>query len=857
MQSIQSTLGDSISASLAAGLSSINAVIADLQAQVDSIASSEQADTISSTLGDVQDTLDELLASNNVFSGDLTINSVPTLEFASNLGDKVNIVNGNVFIEQNADMDPAVLQEVCDRLMTITGNINVRAQTSSAPAVQFPNLTGVTNVVIAQAGSISFPVLLSSSKIVLGDNYSSRVDGVIDFSALTRVNSISTAIVNVGWALASEALNTISFSKASNINFAALPYYSPRTLSIVGDQNTDLNLASLENKDANGNARDYTLNIDGAAELNVPGVLDGKITVTDVVNVILPEYVGEITVNSGVEILTMGKLSENLTATGNDLITVDITSASAGVEINFTGATALTDAKIAGKLKTATFSGNADLTSLIISAELINLTINNTALAEASLDHTNGDLAKGGSLVVTNNEDLVTLAASKIDGLKTLTITSNDELESISFDSLAATPTDGSGVSVTIGGSAANANALNAFDILQENATDGTFNSGDSGLDSLKAFLTAAAAINASTLTVYFDSADTYTSAAGVTTNNLTIAANAGNLVVVNKDASTGDSGAKRSWVITIPGTVGAAYSLTANGATIMFNQEATKESTVAGILTAANINNFDINGVTLTANANASPQATLTLGKAAGAPISATATSTASANSVSLSIGDYSAKIYLVATLDAGFTAKPISASNKAAENQFVVNGSTTVSNVLTALANEFNNPSTISPYSVAVPATGAASQTATIISQDWSDAHTGKAVKFTQTSSSGATTHLGALQINTVVGSDDVLQGTDVQVTLTSKVPGETLSTIGNPPNGLSFTATVTAAAGVAGFSAVASGGSIAELGAYSTVTTLAGTTYTKSNFDSGSATNVGLNGTMGANLNRIPWL
>ncbi|MDA8993366.1 hypothetical protein N9F74_02000 [Flavobacteriaceae bacterium] len=792
-----------------------------------------------------------------MFSGDLTINSVPTLEFASNLGDKVNIVNGNVFIEQNADMDPAVLQEVCDRLMTITGNINIRAQTSSAPAVQFPNLTGVTNVVIAQAGSISFPALLSSSKIVLGDNYSSRVDGVIDFSALTRVNSISTATVNVGWALASEALNTISFSKASNMNFAAVPYYSPRTLIIVGDQNTDLNLASLENKDVNGNARDYTLNIDGAAELNVPGVLDGKITVTDVVNVILPEYVGEITVNSGVEILTMGKLSENLTATGNenDLITVDITSASAGVEINFTGATALTDAKIAGKLKTATFSGNADLTSLIISAELINLTINNTALAEASLDHTNGDLAKGGSLVVTNNEDLVTLAASKIDGLKTLTITNNDELESISFDSLAATPTDGSGVSVTIGGSAANANALNAFDILQENATDGTFNSGDSGLDSLKAFLTAAAAINASTLTVYFDSADTYTSAAGVTTNNLTIAANAGNLVVVNKDASTGDSGAKRSWVITATGS--GTYDLTANGATITFNQEATNASTVAGILAAANLNNFDANGVTLTANANAAPQAMFTLSKLASDVVtSTTVTSTANAESISLSIGDYSAKLYLVTTADAGFTAKPISDSNKAAENQFVVTGSTLVNDVLMALALEFNNPMD-SPYNLFSISTGAVSQTATIRTRDLSDAHNGKAVKFTQTSSSGASTHLGALQINTVVGSDDVLQGTDVQVTLTSKVPGETLSTIGNPPNGLSFTATVTAAAGVAGFSAVASGSSIGELGAYSTVTTLAGTTYTKSNSDSGSATNVGLNGTMGANLNRIPWL
>ena len=173
--------------------------------------------------------------------------------------------------------------------------------------------------------------MVSSSKIVLGDNYSSRVDGAIDFSALTRVNSISTATVNVGWALASEALNRISFSKASDINFAALPYYSPRTLNIIGDKDTVLNLSALENKD--GNARDYTLNIDGAAELNVDGVLDGSITVTDVINVILPEYVGKITVNSGVEVLTMGKLSENLTATGNenDLITVDITSASAGL----------------------------------------------------------------------------------------------------------------------------------------------------------------------------------------------------------------------------------------------------------------------------------------------------------------------------------------------------------------------------------------------------------------------------------------------------------------------------------------------------------------------------------------------
>ena len=147
-------------------------------------------------------------------------------------------------------------------------------------------------------------------------------------------------------------------------------------------------------------------------------------------------------------------------------------------------------------------------------------------------------------------------------------------------------------------------------------------------------------------------------------------------------------------------------------------------------------------------------------------------------------------------------------------------------------------------------------AEQNATIRTQDLSDAHNGKAVKFTQTSSSSAPTYLRDIQINTVVGSDDVLQGTAVQVTQVSKVPGETLSTIGNPVDVTATTSVATVGPGMAGFSALG-GATIMELGASSTATTLAGTTYTQTTSDSGSATNVGLNGTTGANLNRIPWL
>jgi len=90
--SIQGSLGPAIDAALADGLSSIIAVIAQLEAQVDNIATGEDVDDINSSLDQVELDLEELLASNNVFTGDLTINSLSTLTFAESLGDKVNVL---------------------------------------------------------------------------------------------------------------------------------------------------------------------------------------------------------------------------------------------------------------------------------------------------------------------------------------------------------------------------------------------------------------------------------------------------------------------------------------------------------------------------------------------------------------------------------------------------------------------------------------------------------------------------------------------------------------------------------------------------------------------------------------------
>jgi hypothetical protein len=93
---------------------------------------------------------------------------------------------------------------------------------------------------------------------------------------------------------------------------------------------------------------------------------------------------------------------------------------------------------------------------------------------------------------------------------------------------------------------------------------------------------------------------------------------------------------------------------------------------------------------------------------------------------------------------------------------------------------------------------------------------------------------------------------------ITVVSKVAGETLSNVGNPPDLNTISAGTTATAGDAGFVSIGGGAVLRELGAYSTETTLAGVTYTEDITDSPSATKVGLNaGMTAAPVNRIGWL
>jgi hypothetical protein len=177
VNSIEGSLGTAIDAALADGLTSINEVIAALQAQVDNIATSEDVDNITETLGGVEQDLQDLLDSNNVYSNPVNIYNVATLDFADALGDRLNIVNSPINIYAIPEMDSIKLQTVVNRIKVVVGNFNYFAKNSEIATISFNSLSAVLDLIVAAPHNLSFSTLSSAGKITLGTNYDNKVKG--------------------------------------------------------------------------------------------------------------------------------------------------------------------------------------------------------------------------------------------------------------------------------------------------------------------------------------------------------------------------------------------------------------------------------------------------------------------------------------------------------------------------------------------------------------------------------------------------------------------------------------------------------------------------------------------------------
>ena len=574
---------------LESSLASLAATVEALQADLAAADTSAEVAELTTSLAAVQADLAELLASNNVYSTDLVINSPATLEFAQNLGDKLTIVNANVTIDVDATMDIAAVQEVTNKFVTIVKDLNYYAASSTIGAVTFDNLTSAGDIAIAQAGSYVFPKLQNATDIYLGSNYSSKV-AVVDLRSLAKVTSLNTSTIaaadTAGSTPATNTANTVSFSQATEIHLTAVPYYGAN-LTVLGKAGSVLDMTAFASVDADGDEVNYSLNITGPASVSLTKFTKGAASFTDVATVSLKNHRGNVTLD-GVTSFTSDKLVGTLSLSStNDLEVIDITGAldddatlttadktypsvdlssqtaltSATLAggfgtVNLTGASNLTDITNTAQISTLTLSGNNDLTEATIGGKINSLTITGADdLLSLELTHETftSTTLKSGSLVVTNNPKLESLTSSA-DKLSTLTVTGNGSLATIDFTGLKTIGGDTT-ATVTIGGASAG-NALNATKIVDTyNATvttqasnTGAFTS-TSGMSTLKTYLAAAAAAPSVTgVKAFFDTADLHiaeasTSADNVEQNSLkiTTAGDVDELTVVNvtKDVST------------------------------------------------------------------------------------------------------------------------------------------------------------------------------------------------------------------------------------------------------------------------------------------------------------------------------
>jgi hypothetical protein len=596
-----SSISAAVDSALADGLAEIMADVAALEASLADVASGADLEAINGALADAQNSLNDLLTSSNVYSDDVIVNNETTLTWAKGLGSKLAIVNGNVSIYVDENMSITDVQEVVDNIGTVVGSFSYFAKSSTIEGVTFNNIVGTGDIEVAQAESYSFTSLTSAGDIYLGSDYSSKVT-VVNFESLTTVGSFSTSDLSysaTGVAAttiteASGTDNTIDFSKATNIHLTALPRYDNGSLTIKADEDSTILIDALSSVDEDGDEEALNLTVEGATTLNFSKITkgnivatkigtltggsdhDGNVTMSEVVNAVLPGASGTITISDNASLETLhviGGLANRTAAETADTATpaIDLTNQTALSSVILEGTlgavtlsgnsnltavtfTASADAlkiingddletlSIAGKAHSIEISGNDDLESLTITTEL-NTAKGNTSAAKTS-----------GSLIIKDNSKLASVA-SAYDPVKTLTITNNDKLASLDFTGTALVGGATDKANVTIGGSSANANALNASKVQNDYevtaptapAVGAGSISDESGLSTLKTYLTAAVAA-ATSVKVYLDTIDLYVdeAAPGSTdteTNDVSWTSNSSKLVVVDWVPSVSSGG--------------------------------------------------------------------------------------------------------------------------------------------------------------------------------------------------------------------------------------------------------------------------------------------------------------------------
>lgn len=469
------------------------------------------------SLAAVQSDLDDLLASNNVYTTTtLTIDSAASLTVAEALGDKLGIVNGNVTISHTAAaaMDAAKLQAVVDKFVTITGKLDYTHSGSSVTGVVFNNLTGTGDLDLDQEAPISMPKLVSAAAVDLTSD--AKVTS-ISFPELTKVSSI----------------NNLTFAQATDLSM-------PKFVGETGNTALEITLKSKSTVDLSAyNTVDettekdvaHTLTVNGPTSLTLSNWVLGVVT-TDAEVLTLPKAQNApSTTAAKLKEIHLHALRDDITFSSSyvKLATVDIIGdyETAGVAATVSGprtnditigTSALESLTLAGHIGNVTITSASSLSSVSTSGGIRSFSLTGaTDLTELTLGHgpNSSSTKKRSDLTIVGATSLTSLTADSVNNASILQITGNTELASISMAGLTALSTETVTEDVDISNNNLDAQTFQLPSAVSTTPVVAGKITSNSGLGALKAYIDLAVAATGSSVNVVYDNVEKVIAADG------------------------------------------------------------------------------------------------------------------------------------------------------------------------------------------------------------------------------------------------------------------------------------------------------------------------------------------------------
>lgn len=409
---------DGLSASLAA----MTTKLEELEAALANASTAAEVAALQTALTAAQADITTILENNNVLSANLVINDAATLAYATALGDKVGIINGNVTITQGS-LDTAAVSAVTSKIATVVGTVSITAKAAldfssltavsgnyevSGADVLDDALTSAANVTLSYGGGYTQPNLATVAALDLDTtSFTSTTTGttVIDFSGLTSATSVTN---NGGTA------NALTAAVATNINLGAVPVATltaPKALTVTLGKTATASV---------------TISTASATAVVVGGTaaLTGNLNITATGDVTLSTLK---TVGGTTTITTGGDLSAPALTTLTGASTITAANVTAPALVTLTGAATINKVDELSLPALTTVSGGLTAANLItLNAPVLAATSTITTASATTMvikNASNTHVSAGSLENLTIKELATTFDASSLTKLKTLNVT--------------------------------------------------------------------------------------------------------------------------------------------------------------------------------------------------------------------------------------------------------------------------------------------------------------------------------------------------------------------------------------------------------------------------------------------------